>query len=670
MLILGWHGNPRSVETDDRESFAYHDAAAALLEDGRVIAAIEEERLSRVKHTNVFPVRAISFCLEQAGAALQDVDFVVTDLAEDVFDYVATRDFAFNARLPIQTGRQIIAGAFARHFGQDVSRKIRFCKHHNAHVASAWHPSGFDEALVVTLDGYGDGSSGVVAQCAGEDVRILRQIPESLSLGNFYLHNLFFLGYRRFDEYKAMGLAPHGNASVFGELFTRMYRLESEGRYRLQPLQECFLIARHAGLLQRVRRKGGPFTREHKDFAAGLQAALEVIVGHLMDYFIGEPRARRLCLSGGVAHNCSLNGALLRSGRFEEIYVQPASHDAGNAAGAAWALHRELGLPRRRDAMPHVFLGRHIGSSERIGARLTAWGPLIKFECVDDAAQTGAELIAEGNVIGWVQGRSEFGPRALGNRSILADPRRAQNKEIINAMVKKRESYRPFAPAVLEEKLHEYFELPTTTRALPFMVIVTPVKPEYRHLLAAVTHVDGSARVQSVSAANNPLFYNVIEAFGRISGVPVLLNTSFNNNAEPIVDSIDDAVTALLTTDLNAMVIGNWLVRRGKQPLEVAIRSLVPELPPSSKLVRRADGGGTHGSAIESTAVDPSSPEPSTALSTPLFQALCDDSDATLYTRLAQLGIMDEETMNSHCKEMLELWNSRRVRLVPERAGK
>lgn len=666
MLILGWHGNPRTIETEDRESFAYHDAAAALLEDGRVVAAIEEERLSRVKHTNVFPTRAISFCLEQARATLQDVDFVVTDLAEEVFDYVATRDFAFNARLPIQTGRQIIAGAFERNFGQDVSRKIRFCKHHSAHVASAWHPSGFDEALIVTLDGFGDGSSGVIAQCAGENVRILRQIPESMSLGNFYLHNLFFLGYHRFDEYKAMGLAPYGNASVFGDFFNQMYRLEPEGRYRLQPLHECFLLARQAGLMQRARRKGSAFTQEHKNFAAGLQAALETIVNHLVDYFKQETKARRLCLSGGVAHNCSMNGILLRSGRFEEMYVQPAAHDAGNAVGAALAVHRELGLPRRRDAMPHVFLGPDIGSSEHIGQRLKAWRPLIEFGRLDDIALSCAQMIADGNVIGWVQGRSEFGPRALGNRSIVADPRRAENKEIINAMVKKRESYRPFAPAVLEERLHEYFDLPGTTRALPFMVIVTPVKPQYRQLLAAVTHVDGSARVQSVSAESNPRFHRLIEAFGGISGVPVLLNTSFNNNAEPIVDSIDDAVTAFLTTDLSALVIGDWLIRRGAQPLEVAIRSLVPKLTPSYKLVRRGDRSRTCPSAIESAAVNPSSPEPAEAISKPLFQVLSDDSDATLYTRLTQLGITDEETMTRHCKEILELWSSRKVRLVPE----
>jgi carbamoyltransferase len=554
MIVLGWHGNPVIREFQDSTSFSWHDAAAAIMADGKLIAAIEEERLNRVKHSNVFPARAIRFCLKEARIGLGEVDAIVTDCSEHICEMLTVRAMADEPRRAFQDGRDLIATAFEQEFDMDVREKLRFCKHHLAHLWGTWYASGFREALAVSLDGEGDAESGLVAHCNGKGLRFLRHLPEQLSLGHFYMARLSFMGYRRFDEYKVMGLAPYGDPRVFESLFRRMYELHPEGRFTILPEPQIMKIMLDAGLVAKFRRKGEPFTREHKDFAAALQATLERIAMHIIRHFQRHTGSRSLCLSGGVAHNCAMNGALLRSGLFDRVYVQPAAHDAGNAVGAALSVVREAEEPIDSNFMPHVFLGTDIGSSDEVGRELRRWEPLIKIRRVTDPAETGAELLARGLVIGWVQGRSEFGPRALGNRSILADPRPLENKRIINAMVKKREDYRPFAPSVIEERLEDYFDVPNGTERVPFMTIVLPVREAARSHLAAVTHVDGSARVQSVSREHNPRYHALIEAFGRVTGFPIVLNTSFNNNAEPIVDSVDDAVAAFLTTGIQRIV--------------------------------------------------------------------------------------------------------------------
>ena len=661
MIVLGWHGNPRLSERADTDSLAYHDAAAAILRDGMLLAAIEQERLDRVKHSSYFPARAIRFCLEEAGATLHDVDAIVADMDEQFCNYVALREASVNPAVPLQTGRSMVAAAFQREFNIDVSEKIHFCKHHLAHLHSAWQPSGFSDALVVTIDGNGDGASGLIASCEGDQIRILRHIPESLSLGNFYLHHLYFLGYGRFDEYKAMGLAPYGDASVYESLFEQMYELQPEGRFTLRSLRDCLLIGNRMGLGEKARRKGEPFTQAHKDFAAGLQVNLERIVEHMILYFQKITGARRLCLSGGVAHNCSMNGKLLRSGRFDEIYVQPAAHDAGNAIGAALAFAHDIAEPVRRDIMRHLFLGPHVGTPEQIGVRLESWGQFITFERRSDIARLAAEQLASGRVIGWVQDRSEFGPRALGNRSILADPRPAENKHIVNAMVKKREAFRPFAPAVLEERLHDYFALPPSTRAVPYMVIVAPVHPHARELLAAVTHVDGTARVQSVSRMDNPRFHALIACFEQLTGVPVILNTSFNNHAEPIVDSIDDAVTAFLTTGLHALAIGDWWVTKSEpQSIIDGVLDLSAVIPPHRKLVRRTTQDGAAEFCIEST-----SAAPPITVSRDLFRALVDPESASIRRKCCEHGPANEQKLAELARELFELWTARAIQLRP-----
>ena len=667
MLVLGWHGGLNFAGQEDSSSgFAQHDGAAVILRDGKVVAAIEEERLNRVKHSNFFPVQAIRFCLAEACVGLSDLDAIVTDVAEHLFNGTAVLAALNNPALPMVPGREKMAGLFERAFGVDVTSKIHFCKHHIAHLYGCWYPSGFADALAVCLDGEGDGFSGLIANCNTNRIEVLRQLAEAQSLGNFYTKMVGQLGYRRFDEYKAMGLAPYGDPATYDAVFRSMYRLLPDGQFTVVPDEAKWGLLMEAGLLTQARRKHQPFTKQHMDFAAALQVTLERIVDHLIGHFRRATGARRLCLSGGVAHNCSMNGHLLRSAGFEQIYVQPTAHDAGNALGAALWLTRESGQSIPRDTMPTLYWGSDIGSVDDIGERLAAWEPLIMATRVPDVPKVAAEAIAGGAVIGWVQGRSEFGPRALGNRSILADPRPAANKDRINAMVKKRESFRPFAPSVLEERARDFFELPDGTASVPFMVITLQVRPEARALLGAVTHVDGSARVQSVSRTDNPRYHALIEAFGRLTGIPVVLNTSFNNDAEPIVDSIDEAVACFLTTGIDALFIGDWQVTKvARVPDNAALLDLVPRLPQTRKLVQRAPKPDTASFFIESTASSYFS-ESMLPVSPNLFNLLIEDADGvSARHRCQRLGLGDPAGLSRLGTELFEAWQRRSIQMMP-----
>jgi len=668
MLVLGWHGGVKAREAEDYGvGYSSHDGAAVLLRDGVLVAAIEEERLNRVKHSNFFPAHAIRYCLEEAGVTISDLDIIVTDCLEEVLDAFILGETLNDSSLPVLRGRQWLARLFQAEFGVDLFDKIRCYRHHSSHLYSAWIPSGFKQALLVSIDGEGDGLAGQIAAAGPAGFEVLRNLPAADSVGAFFTQAITLLGYRRFDEYKVMGLAPYGDPAVYRPLFQSLYELLPEGQYRLAGDDVRLGQVLRAGLVSGARRKGEPFTQAHQDFAAGLQEMLESIVFHILRHFRDVTGLRYLALSGGVAHNCTLNGKILQSGLFDQVYVQPAAHDAGNALGAAFGVVRDAGQAIAPNPLPHLFWGPDLEPSDGIAARLRAWEPLIQFRKTEDAPGEAARLIAAGEVIGWVQGRSEFGPRALGNRSILADPRPAENKKLINAMIKKREGYRPFAPAVLEERVRDYFEVPEGTDALPFMIFVLPVRPERRELLGAVTHVDGTARVQTVSAAVNPRFYALIEAFGRETGVPVVLNTSFNNNAEPIVQSIDDAVTAFLTTGIHHLVIGDFVVEKVEMPalLEGLLR-LVPVLPAHRKLVRRLPAPQEPAYRIESTA-NSYFADPAVAISPEMFRLLLDDSDgARLGERLTRLGFTAPETRRALLTEAFDLWQRRAFWLRPD----
>ena len=583
MLCLGFSGGLNLVHENpyDLPSAFTHDGAAVLVENGEVIAAIEEERLNRIKHSNKFPLAAIRFCLERAGARLGDVDRLAFYATEEYCNALLARlHLSRPDMLRRLDARTVIHELLQREAGAPLDAgRLRFVRHHVAHAASAFAMSGFERSLVLAIDGYGDFLSGLVAVGGPDGLSERETYPQRKSLGVLYLEVIQLLGYGSFDEYKVMGLAPYGDPARYRPILQTLYELHPEGQYDVH-------IERVVPALLRAvepRKKGQPFTDEHKDLAAALQEALETIVLHMLHHQRAATGERRLCLAGGVAHNCSMNGRILASGLFDEVFVQPAAHDAGCALGAALLAADETSRPRRGPALRHVYWGSDVGSDVGIAEALGAWTGFLEVERCADVARRAAELLASGAVIGWVQGRSEFGPRALGNRSILADPRPAANKERINAMVKKREGYRPFAPSVLEEDVRDFFVLPPGTDALPFMIFVVPVREDKRALLGATTHVDGTARVHTVARETNPRYWELIKAFKDLTGIPVVLNTSFNNNAEPIVDSVEDAVVTFLTTKLDCLIVGDYLVT--KQAVSLPQRlALEMSLPPYVRL--------------------------------------------------------------------------------------
>jgi carbamoyltransferase len=470
--------------------------------------------------------------------------------------------------------------------GARLDEKIRLVEHHVGHAMSAFGPSGFSDALIFTADGFGDGISGCVLE--GRDGQLTSTrgtFSVEDSLGRFYSSVLRFLGYSPGDEYKAMGLAPYGDRSRYRHFFSALYTLLPDGAF-------AFTTPNHEGMTERLaalgaaRDPGDSFGRVHVDVAAALQEAFETIVFHIISHHRRQTGHRNLCLAGGTAQNSTSNGRLLASGLFERIYVQPAAHDAGIALGAALHLWASERPPERVlfSGPDHIYWGPELPDASDMAVTLRSWGEFIRFERCSDVFAATAALLAEGAIVGWIQGRSEFGPRALGNRSVLADPRRAENRDLVNNAVKLREQFRPFAPSVLEESAAEFFTLSPGQR-LPFMTFVTDVREDRRALLPAVTHVDGSARVQTVARADNERFWRLLHAFADLTGVPVLLNTSFNRDGEPIVDSLEDAIVCFLTGGLDILVAGDCIVR--KRPIRpAAYAGLVASLRTDSFLER------------------------------------------------------------------------------------
>jgi carbamoyltransferase len=599
MIVLGIHGGERLANEDAPVGYANHDAAAVLLRDGEVIAAIEEERLTRIKHTNCFPANAVRFCLEKTGTGWSEVTYVATNTSKNtaaVSDAIALLDG--DRELLREPG---LARIFRRTFGVDVSDRLMYCNHHLAHAWSALVPSGYEQSLVVSLDGNGDGLSGMVLVGGDSGFRVLRRYSDLLSLGHLYVSLIRVAGFSRFEEYKAMGLAPYGDPDRYQSILAKMFRLLQDGNYELEDPIKRSAILYDSGLLDKMRLSGEPFAQHHKDFAAAVQKMLETIVLHILTAYKIITSERNLCLAGGVAHNCSLNGAILNAGIFDNVFVQPAAHDAGGALGAAWWAVHEVTACRPRAALPHLFYGTDIGSQEDIHRDLDKWARVLDVEEVTDIAGRTARLISGGAVVAWVQGSSEFGPRALGNRSIIADPRPPDHKILINQLVKKREEFRPFAPSVLAERAAEIFELPLRQNEFPFMTFVVKVRSRFASRLGAVTHVDGTARIQTVSKASNQQFWALLDAFDKLTGIPVLLNTSFNNNAEPIVDSVDDAVTCFLTTGLSHLIIGRFIVTK-KPVAERGRLSLIlaPSLAAHRRLTRGTHRDGTNPSTYVS----------------------------------------------------------------------
>ncbi|KYG05794.1 nodulation protein [Sorangium cellulosum] len=667
MLTLGLSGGLSFAHEemyDIPQSFT-HDGAAVLVEGGEVVAGIEEERLNRIKHSNKFPMESIRFCLARRGVDIDRVDRIAFYASEEYCNALLARvRLLTGGALPRIDARTLLAAKLGQGFGRPIDRdKIVFVPHHQAHAASTYLLSGFDDSLIVAIDGSGDFLSGLVAVGSGDRIDVLSTMPESKSLGNFYVAVINLLGYGVFDEYKVMGLAPYGDPA--------RYRAQMSALYTLLPGGDYEVYRDRVGALAQVievRRKGGPFTQQHRDVAASLQEALEAIALHVLRHQREATGKARLCLAGGVAHNCTMNGKILYSGLFERVFVQPAAHDAGCALGAALYTNLAAGALTSRRRLEHVFWGSDVGGDAEIGRELAGWSRFVRSERAADLPGRVADVIAGGAAVGWAQGGSEFGPRALGHRSILADPRPAANKDLVNAMVKKREAYRPFAPAVLAEDAREFFELPPGEGEFPFMIFVLKVREDKRSVLGATTHVDGTARVQTVSQRSNPRFYGLLKAFKDRTGVPVLLNTSFNNNVEPIVDSAHDVVTSFLTTGLHYLAIGDYFVEKRPWTWE-DLATLALEIPRHVRVdqIRRFVAMDRAASVFELRNTYDAGARAS--VSPDVGEALMRaDGARSIGELLAEAGAGEPARMQKAVLEIEGLWSQRLVSLRPREA--
>lgn len=592
MFTLGIHGgtNTSSRVTLPTPPNWLHDAAAALCRDGQVVAAAEEERFTRIKHASYFPVEAIRYCLASERIGLADVSRIVLS-SEHMNEFLQIENrWRHGTRWWLeQTGFVPFASkVLLREFGVDTGDKWMIAGHHRSHALSAIYHAGFSECLCVVLDGRGDWMSGLVASYQHDQLTVLRVLRD-LGPAAMYLRATELIGFSQFDEYKVMGLAPYGTSTTTDADARRLVKLGDNGEFDISIPAVVMAGAAHGAF----RRRDSEIEDRHTRFAAAVQRAAEQAVSHLVRHFKTTTGHRYLCLAGGLAQNCTINGKLLTSGLFDDVFVHPAAYDAGCAIGAAIYGYLQSTNTLRPKRIADVYWGIETPDRAALSEFLRSWEPVVDVELPDDICAATARLLAEGHIVGWFQGRAEFGARALGNRSILADPRPAGNKQRINAMIKKREAFRPFAPSVLEEHLHDYFDVPPAVRSLPFMTFVVDVKQCYRQMLAAVTHVDGTARVQSVSTESNERYWHLIKAFQDITGVPVVLNTSFNSGPEPIVNTPLDAMNCYLSTGIDDLALGDYLVRRkhpagGREVLDV----LVPRLAHRFALTQSADARG------------------------------------------------------------------------------
>jgi len=550
-----------------------HDAAAALVVNGVLVAAAAEERFDRQKHSAKFPINAIHYCLSEAGLSLADVD----ELAHG-FDYSPYRKIysldPMSAKLYQNVfSRESLLAQVDRDLSGFPPERVHHVNHHLAHAASAFFTSGWDNCLVAVVDAMGEAQS--VSIFHGHHGRLdkLREISAQDSMGILYSLVTLHLGFDfNSDEYKIMGLAPYGSPERFRAFFEQVVQLCPDGSINIPLLRlnrtrderENYSATRKYldDHLVKERRPEDEITDEHRDVAAALQECLDKVMLHVCGHFGAATGLRRLALAGGVALNCTANGRLMRSGLFDEIYIQPAAGDDGSALGAA--LYRAaLAGDVRNVRCPSPFHGP-AHSMGQIEVALAEFGDridVVRYDTLVQACSEAARLIAEGRVLGWYRGRMEFGPRALGHRSILADPGRPEMRDRINAMVKMREAFRPFAPAVSLEQVHLWFDLAPMTE-LPYMITNVDVREEYRAQLPAITHVNGSARVQTVSAKDNPEFHALLQAVGSATGREMVLNTSFNIKGQPIVNTPREALETFLGTGIDFLFLENILVRR------------------------------------------------------------------------------------------------------------
>lgn len=551
----------------------YHDSAAALIKNGELIAAAQEERFTRKKHDDNVPLKAIDFCLKKAGIGINDLQYVVfydkplVKFERIIQTYLKSWPFGFKSymmAIPLWIKKKLWMKHILRQ-ELDYEGEILFTEHHIAHAASAFLVSPFEDAAVVTLDGVGEWDTTTIGYGQGSDLKLHKTIEFPHSLGLLYSAFTYYLGFKvNSAEYKVMGLAPYGNPDVYYDKVKELIDVKNDGSFQLKMKyfgyeHDLKMTTKHFDKLfgGPARKPESELTQREKDIAAALQKVLNEIVLKIVDYAYEQHPSDNLCMAGGVALNCVANGEIIKHSKFKNLFIQPAAGDAGGALGAAYYVwNTVLGNPRNF-VMEHTYYGSEYSDEEIEQALMEKDLEFIKHEG-DDIIETTAKLIEGENVIGWFQGRMEFGPRSLGSRSIIADSRNKENWQKVNLKIKFRESFRPFAPTVLEDKCEEHFDIPCPS---PFMLLVAPVKSDN---IPAVTHVDQSARIQTVNRDQNPKYYDLIQNFYELSGCPVIINTSFNVRGEPIVESPENAINCFLNTYMDYLVIGNYVVSKEK----------------------------------------------------------------------------------------------------------
>jgi carbamoyltransferase len=587
----------------------YHDSAAALVEDGRVIAAAQEERFTRKKFDANFPKRALDYCLTEAACGIGDIDYVVfydkpfikfERLLETYLTYSPWGFASFRMALPLWLREKLFQKSLIANELKalepkfDWQNRLLFCEHHLSHAASAFYPSPFERAAVLTLDGVGEWTTTAVAVGEDNNLAIHKEIHFPHSLGLLYSAFTYYTGFKvNSGEYKLMGLAPYGEPRFVQQIRDNLIDLKPDGSFRLNLdyFNYCTGLTMtnerfHALFGAPPRDPETLLTQKEINLAASIQAVLEEVVLRLTRSLAAETGMENLCLAGGVALNCVANGKVLRDAKFRNVWIQPAAGDAGGALGAALAAYyihagKPRTVPNVLDGMSGAYLGPAFSQAE-VEARLQKAG--ARFASLETQAMvdTTARALADSSAVGWFQGRMEFGPRALGNRSIIADPRNTAMQKNLNLKVKYRESFRPFAPSVLRDHVADWFDLDVDS---PYMLLVADVASQHKRSMSAaenvlfgidklnvvrssipaVTHVDYSARVQTVHRETNPLYYDLIERFKVLTGCPVLVNTSFNVRSEPIVCTPEDAFRCFMGTDIDMLVVGNSVLRKDEQ---------------------------------------------------------------------------------------------------------
>jgi carbamoyltransferase len=569
---------------------AYHaDASAAILVDGKLVAATEEERFTRIKHWAGFPHQAISFCLQEANVTLDQVDYIsigrdpkakfkrkllfMIESPTNVFKYSINR--LFNSKKVTSIASELLK-IEPKIPLKVLENKINHIEHHRSHLASAFYPSPFEEAAILSIDGAGDFTTTMLAVGKGTQIEVLEDIDFPHSVGVFYSAMTQLLGFPYYgDEYKVMGLAPYGEPK-YVDMLREVVQLIPNGLFRLnfkffrsphkgyiyysendQPLVKTLFNSHMEKVFGKERKKNEELTQYHKDLAASVQRYTEEIIFHVLKYLQQKTGLKKVCIAGGVAQNSVANGKITSQTAFDEVYIPSAGHDAGISMGSAYWVHHMKALQPRSAEVFNANTGSHFSNEfikkecEKLNLNYTEIPDQELFEKIVDR-------LIDGGVVGWFNGRAEFGPRALGGRSIIADPRRSDAKEILNSKIKRRESFRPFAPSILKEEVPKWFE---KNEPVPFMEKVFQINSSRRELIPAVTHADGSGRLQTVDSCISPRYHALISTFFKRTGVPILLNTSFNEN-EPIVNSPAEAIDCFLRTNMDMLVMENIVLKR------------------------------------------------------------------------------------------------------------